>query len=69
MILFIWSNLNSKVGSKPVHFSLSSENNFVRQLFNDKGNLKPWEDIKLEIRLKDTQKIYCLQIIDALPNS
>ena len=38
-------------------------------MFNDNGNIKPWEDIKTEFHLKDTQKIYWLQIIDDLPKS
>ena len=33
------------------------------------GDIKPWEDIKIEFHFKDTQKIYWLQIIDALPKS
>ena len=41
--------------------------NFIGQLFNENGHIKPWEDIKIEFHLKDTQKIYWLQIIDALP--
>ena len=40
--------------------------NFIGQLFNDNGNIKPWEDIKIESDLKDTQKIYWLQLINAL---
>ena len=43
--------------------------NFIGQLFNDNGNINPWEDIKIEFHLQDTQKIYWLQIIDALPKS
>ena len=38
-------------------------------MFNENGNIKPWEDIKIEFHLKDTQKIYWLQIIDASPKS
>ena len=38
-------------------------------MFNDNGKIKPWEDIKIEFHLKDTKKIYWLQIIDALPKS
>ena len=38
-------------------------------MFNENGNIKPWEDIKIEFHLEDTQKIYWLQIIDALPKS
>ena len=38
-------------------------------MFNENGNIKPWEDIKIELYLKDTQKKYWLQIIDALPKS
>ena len=68
---FIWFNSNIKVYSKPVNFSFLSDKNlnFIGQLFNDNGNMKPWEDIKIEFHLKDTQKIYWLQIIDALPKS
>ena len=38
-------------------------------MFNDNGNIKPWEDIKIEFRLRDSQKIYWLQIIDAFSKS
>ena len=56
---FIWFNSNTKVDSKPVHFSFffSDKNlNFIGQLFNDNGNVKPWEDIKIEFHLQDTRK-------------
>ena len=43
--------------------------NFIGRLFSDDGNINPWEDIKVEIHVKDTQKIYWFQIIDALPES
>ena len=68
---FIWFNSNIKVDSKPVHFSFFSDKNLnvTSQLFNENGNIKPWEGIKMEFHLKDTQKIYWLQIIDALPKS
>ena len=73
MILFefIWFNSNIKVDSKPVHFYFFSDKNlsFIGQLFNENGNIKALEDIKIEFYLKDTQKIYWLQIIDALPKS
>ena len=36
-------------------------------MFNDNGNKKPCEDIKIKFHLKDTHKIYWLKIIDALP--
>ena len=51
-----------------MHFS-DKNLNFIGQLFNDNGNIKPWEGIKTEFRLKDTHQIYWLQIIDALPKS
>ena len=41
--------------------------NFIGQLFNNNGNIKPWIDLKIEFHLKDTLKVYWLQIIDALP--
>ena len=40
--------------------------NFIVQLFNDNGNVNPWKDLKTEFHLKDTPKVYWLQIIDAL---
>ena len=43
--------------------------NFICQLFNDNGNIKPWKDLKIEFHLKYTRKIYWLQIIDALPKT
>ena len=43
--------------------------NFTGQLFNHNGSRKPWKDIKVEFHLKDTHKIYWLQIIDALPKT
>ena len=68
---FIWFNSNIKVDNKPVNFFLFSDKiwNFIGQLFNDNGNIKHWEDIKLEFHLKDTDEIYWLQIIDALPKT
>ena len=68
---FIWFNSNIKVGSKSVYFSFLSDKNlnFIGQLFNDNGNIKPWKDLKIEFHLKDTHKIYWLQIIDALPKT
>ena len=67
----IWFNTNIKVDSKPVHFSFFSDKNlnFIGQLFNDNGNIKPWKDLKIEFHLKYTRKIYWLQIIDALPKT
>ena len=35
-------------------------------MFNDNGNIKPWKDLKIEFHLKDTHKIYWLEIIDLL---
>ena len=67
---FIWFNSKIKVDSKPVHFPLFDKTlNFVGQLFSNNGNLQPWEDIKIEFYLKDTQEIYLLLISDALPKS
>ena len=43
--------------------------NFIGQLFNDNGNIKLCKDLKIKFRLKDTHKIYWLQIIDALPKT
>ena len=70
MILFeiIWFNSNIKFESKPVYFSFFSDIifDFIGQLFDDNGNIKSWKDSKIEFHLKNTHKIYWLQIIDAL---
>ena len=68
---FIWFNSNIKVDSKPVHFSFFSDKNlnFISKFFNDNGITKPWKDLKVEFHLKDTHKIFWLQIIDALPKT
>ena len=61
-------NSNIKVVSKPVNFSFFSDKNlnFIGQLIKDNENTKCWKDLKIEFHLKDTHKIYWLQIIDAL---
>ena len=41
----------------------------IGQLFNDNGNIKPRKNITIEFHLKDTHKIYWLEIIDALPKT
>ena len=52
-----------------MHFSLFSDKhlNFIGQCFNDNRNIKPWKDLKIEFRFKDTHQIYWLHIIDAFP--
>ena len=53
-----------------IGFFFSDKNlNFIGQLFNVNGNIKPWKDLKIKFDLKDTHKIYWLQILDALPNT
>ena len=43
--------------------------NFIGHLFDDNENIKPRNDLKIKFHLKDTLKIYWLQIIDALPKT
>ena len=43
--------------------------NIIGQLFNDNKNIKLWKNTEFEFHLKDTHKIYWLQIIDALPKT
>ena len=43
--------------------------NFIGQMFNDNGNVKPWKDLRIEFNLKYTYKIYWLQILNALPKT
>ena len=68
---FIWVNSNIKADNKPAHFPFCSDKNlnFIGQLLNDNGNIKPWKNIKIKFHLKDTHKIYWLQIIDDLPKT
>ena len=51
------------------HFFCGKNLNLTGQLFNDNGNINPWENIKIEFYLKDSHKIYWLQIINALPKT
>ena len=45
-------------------FFFSDKNlNFIGQMFNDNGNIKPWKDLRIEFHFKDTRKIHWLQII------
>ena len=41
--------------------------NLIGQLLNNYENVNPWKDLKIEFHLKDTHKIYWLEIIVALP--
>ena len=50
-------------------FFFFSDKSFIGQLSNDNENVKLWGDIKIKFHLKDTPKIYWLQIIDALKKS
>ena len=43
--------------------------NFIDQLFNNNGNIKPWEDLKIEFYLKNAHKIHWLRIISTLPKT
>ena len=73
MILFgfICFNSSIKVESKPVHFSYFYDKNlnFISQMLNYNGNIKQWKDIKIKFHLKDTPKMYWLQITEALPKT
>ena len=69
---FIW--FNSKVLRLTVSvyiflFFSNPDLNFIGQLFNYNGNVKPWKDIKIEFHLIDNHKICLLQIIDVLPET
>ena len=66
---FIWFNSNIKVESKPKHFSFFFLTKNLTQWFYDNGNTKPCKDLKIEYHLKDTDKTYWLEIIDALPKT
>ena len=61
-------NSNIKIDTKPVHFPFFSDKilNFIGQLFSDNENIKPRKNMTIEFHFKDTHKIYCLHIIDAL---
>ena len=38
-------------------------------ILHNKGKIKSWKDLKTEFHLKDTHKMYWLQIIDVLPKT
>ena len=43
--------------------------NFIGNFFNNNGNVKSWEDTKIDLHPKDTDKIYWLKVIDVLPKT
>ena len=49
---FILLNSNVKVDIKPDHISFFSDKNLnvIGQLLNDNGNIKSWDDIKIELK-------------------
>ena len=69
---FIWFNSKVLRLTVSVYIFLFFSNpglNFIGQLFNYNGNVKPWKDIKIEFHLIDNHKICLLQIIDVLPET
>ena len=54
-----------------MYFSFLSDKNlnFIGQLFDDNGNIKPSKDLKIKFQLKDVLRIYSFQVIDALPKT
>lgn len=57
---------NVKVGNKFLYFSFFFDKklNFICQLLDTNGNVKSWDKMKVALHLKNTRKIYWLQIID-----
>ena len=63
---FVWFNSIITVDSESAHFYSYENLNFIVPSFNDTGNIKPLEDIKILFHFKDAHKIHWLQFINAL---
>ena len=66
---YLWYNSNIQIDHKPVYLKEFSEKNinFVSQLFNEIGRLKPWEDIKTCHSLSSVHYFKWVQLINAIP--
>ena len=66
---YLWYNSNIKIDHKPVYLKEFSEKNinFVSQLFNEIGRLKPWVDIKTCYSLSSVHYFKWVQLINAIP--
>ena len=66
---FIWYNKYIQIDNKSIYLhNFSNRNlNFVGQLFDTDGKLKPWESVKQQFFLKSNMQFQYRQIIHALP--
>ena len=66
---FIWYNKHIQIDSKSIYLhNFSNRNlNFVGQLFDTDGKLKPWESVKQQFFHKHNMQFQYRQIIYALP--
>ena len=66
---FIWYNKHIQIDNKSIYLhNFSNRNlNFVGQLFDTDGKLKPWESVKQQFFLKNNMQFQYQQIIHALP--
>ena len=66
---FIWFNKHIQIDNKSIYlYNFSNRNlNFVGQLFDTDGKLKPWECVKHQFLLKNNMQFQYRQIIHALP--
>ena len=66
---FIWYNKHVQIDNKSIYlYNFSNRNlNFVGQLFDTHGKLKPWECVKHQFLLKCNMQFQYRQIIHALP--
>ena len=66
---FIWYNKHTQIDNKSIYLhNFSNRNlNFVGQLFDTDGKLKPWESVKQQFFLKSNMQFQYRQIIHALP--
>ena len=68
---FLWFNNFVCIHISSIYFRCFSEKgiSFISDLFDYNGNLKPWNDIRLEYNLDEKYKFKWIQLIHAIPKS
>ena len=71
MSQFIWFNKYIKIDNSSVYIKYFSNKNlnFVGELFETDGKIKPWEKIKTLYNLPNNMEFCWMQIVHALPKS
>ena len=68
---FLWFNSQILIDNNTVHFRYFSEKgiNYIKQLFDSNGNVKPWLNLEQEYNLRKNYQFKWIQLLHAIPNA